>query len=78
MNLTYERAKEMYLNDPEFHELVKSIRHAMVELRFTPFEMRAAVTFAAIQAEMERPVNITISKEEWENVPLEIREKIWR
>lgn len=63
MYLTHERAREMYHNDPEFRHLVSVLRESMSRLQFTPSEMRAAVTFAAVQAEMERPPEIVLSRE---------------
>ena len=49
MNL--DKAKEMYLYDPIFHTLVDTIYKGIMEMQYTPGEVRAAAMLAAIKSE---------------------------
>lgn len=46
--------KEKYMNDPQYHELVKVLESFIDRAQFTPSEMREAATLACINYEMRQ------------------------
>lgn len=52
--ITMEKAAEAYASDPEFRRVVDTLIAAMLEMQYTPMELRAAAMFAAIRVENER------------------------
>lgn len=51
---------EKYMNDPEYHALVKTLEGFLHQARFTPSEMREACVLACINYEMQRVREFTI------------------
>ena len=43
--------KEKYMNDPEYHHLVKMLEGLIEDARFTPSELREACILASINYE---------------------------
>lgn len=46
--------RDKYMNDPEYHSLVRMLESFIEGARFTPSEMREAVILACINYEMRR------------------------
>jgi len=44
--------KEKYMNDPEYHHLVRTLEQMIESARFTPSELREACILASINYEM--------------------------
>jgi hypothetical protein len=44
--------REKYINDPEYHHLVKTLEHMIESAYFTPSELREACVLASINYEM--------------------------
>ena len=44
--------KEKYMNDPEYHNLVRTLEGLIEQARFTPSELREACLLASINYEM--------------------------
>lgn len=44
--------KEKYMNDPEYHNLVRTLEGFIEQARFTPSELREACILASINYEM--------------------------
>ncbi len=44
--------KEKYMNDPEYHHLVRTLEGLIEQARFTPSELREACMLASINYEM--------------------------
>lgn len=44
--------KEKYMNDPEYHALVRMLEGMIEQARFTPSELREACVLASINYEM--------------------------
>ena len=53
-------AREKYLHDPEYHRLVDHMVKMIIDLHFTPSEMREAAMLASIIYE-ERKINYTFN-----------------
>jgi hypothetical protein len=49
-------ARQKYLNDIWFHNMVDAIYAVLVEAQMTPHEVRQAAVFACTKYEMERPL----------------------
>ena len=50
----YDKAKEKYLTNPEFHTLVDLYYYQLLQNQFTIQEMKEALVFAGIKFESER------------------------
>ena len=57
---------EKYMNDPEYHALVKMLEQFIERARFTPSEMREACVLASINYEMRRVREFTIDTKTFE------------
>jgi len=57
---------EKYMNDPEYHALVKMLEQFLERARFTPSEMREACVLACINYEMRRVREFTIDTKTFE------------
>jgi len=44
--------KEKYMNDPEYHQLVRMLENFIERAQFTPSELREAAILASINYEM--------------------------
>ena len=44
--------KDKYMNDPEYHHLVRMLEQLIDQARFTPSELREACVLASINYEM--------------------------
>ena len=51
---------EKYMNDPEYHHLVKTLEMMIEQARFTPSELREAVILACINYEMRHVREMSI------------------
>ncbi len=49
--MNIDRAKEMYLHDPVFHNLVDMVYTGIVQMDYTPSEVRSAAMLGAIMYE---------------------------
>ena len=52
--------REKYLNDPEYHNLVRMLEQFIEQARFTPSELREAAVLASINYEMRNVRERTI------------------
>ena len=52
--------REKYLNDPEYHNLVRMLENFVETARFTPSELREAAVLACINYEMRHVREQTI------------------
>lgn len=52
--------REKYLNDPEYHQLVRMLEGFIESARFTPSELREAAVLACINYEMRHVREQTI------------------
>lgn len=52
--------KEKYMNDPEYHHLVRMLESLIEQARFTPSELREACILASINYEMRHVRERTI------------------
>ena len=55
--------KEKYMNDPEYHHLVKTLESLIEQARFTPSELREACLLASISYEMRHVRDYNIAPE---------------
>lgn len=52
--------REKYMNDPEYHQLVRMLEDFIERAQFTPSELREAAVLASINYEMRHVRNVTI------------------
>lgn len=52
--------REKYLNDPEYHDLVRMLEKFIEQAQFTPSELREAAVLASINYEMRHVRDRTI------------------
>jgi len=52
--------REKYMNDPEYHQLVKMLENFIERAQFTPSELREAAILASINYEMRQVRQATI------------------
>jgi hypothetical protein len=52
--------RDKYLNDPEYHHLVRMLENFIEQARFTPSELREASILACINYEMRHVRDMTI------------------
>lgn len=52
--------REKYLNDPEYHQLVRMLEDFIERAQFTPSELREAAVLASINYEMRHVRQATI------------------
>lgn len=71
---TYKKAREAYINDPIFHRLVDTLKDSIVSLDLSPADLRAAVIFACILHEEEKPISLVLSREEANKLGIRIEE----
>ena len=61
-------ADDRYRNDPQFKQLVDQMIAHIMNLDYTPSEMRDAAMLASIHVEMMRPVRHTITRDEFDRM----------
>ena len=71
------KAQEAYHSNPEFRSLVDMMIGAIINLEFSPSEMRAAAMFACIRFEQmnPQPRPLVLSREEAEKFGISIKEQ---
>ena len=60
MSLRNFSPKDKYMNDPEYHHLVRTLEQLIEQARFTPSELREACVLASINYEMRHARNSNI------------------
>ena len=63
MSVSMKSIEDRYLNDPVFHNLVKTMESAIEKLELTPSEIRAAAMLAALRVEARNPIARPILRE---------------
>lgn len=62
--MNYERCKDRYLNDPEFHQIVSLFYKLRFDEKLTVSELKDALLFACIKFEHENIKPIIMNREE--------------
>lgn len=67
---------DRYRSDAAFHELVDLLWAMLEKSEFTPTELREACHIAACKYEMTHIRPIVFTREEWDKIPRDIRERL--
>ena len=65
-----------YQDDAQFHALVDTIYGCLLTGDFTPTEIREAAMVAACKYEMSHVRSIILSKEEWDALDRDVRDRL--